>query len=71
MKENGVLVTDAKEKAEVLNRQFDRAFSEGKVYTPETIEKKCNINKKKCHPTIPEITITVEGVCKLLKDTDP
>ena len=39
LKENGILITDLKERAEVLNREFDLIFSDGKVYTTDNVKK--------------------------------
>ena len=33
LKDKGILITDPKSKAQVLNNQFNEAFSEGKCYT--------------------------------------
>ena len=69
LKDNGVLITDAKGKAELLNRQFDQAFSDGKVYTDENIKQKCSVEDV-LHPAMPDITITNEGVRKLILNLD-
>ena len=70
LKENGILITDPKEKAEVLNREFDLAFSDGKVYTTDNIKKKCHMPKYE-HLSMPDIKIKTEGVEKLLKTLNP
>ena len=70
LKENGILITDPTEKANVLNRQFDHAFSEGKVYTSESIKNKCSLPSTNC-PTMPDLLISTDGVEKLLKNLDP
>ena len=70
LKENGVLITDPTEKANVLNRQFDNAFSEGRVYTPDSIKNKCSLPQIEC-PTMPDLVINTAGVAKLLTNLDP
>jgi hypothetical protein len=61
LKENGMLHSNTKDKAEILNRQFESVFS---------TEDKHNIPSKGVspHPCMPEITITTTGVTKLLKN---
>ena len=70
LKVNGKLISDAKGKAEILNKQFDQAFSEGKVYDSESIKEKCSLDAKE-YPSMPNITFTVEGIFKLLKGLNP
>jgi len=63
MKVNGRLVTDAREKAEALNNQFESVF---------TRETACTIDLPPSNiPSIPDIQITAPGVFKLLKDLQP
>ena len=64
------MISDAKGKAEILNKQFDQAFSEGKVYDKESIKEKCSLDAKE-YPSMPNITFTVEGIFKLLKGLNP
>jgi hypothetical protein len=58
--EEGQLVADTKQKANILNEQFQSVF---------TTESTDNIPNKGVspHPVIPSITITTPGIQKLLK----
>ena len=67
-----ILVTESKEKAELLNAQFNRTFSSGKSYSKEEFKNKCPMpESSNKFPTIEEIRITVKGVEKLLASTNP
>ena len=62
--DTGTLVTDSKQKAELLNRQYQQQFTQERLFDlPQ--EDETNI------PSMPEIEVTVEGVVKLLKDLSP
>ena len=43
LKSGGRLVTDPKMKAEILNNQFNKSFSEGKEYSKDDFEQKCKM----------------------------
>jgi hypothetical protein len=60
LKKEGQLVADTKQKANILNEQFQS------VFTTESID---NIPNKGVspHPVIPSLTITTPGIQKLLK----
>ena len=61
LKDNGVLVSDSKSKAEILNKQYQSVFSkEDPTIIPTPIEPPS--------PTMSEIVISREGVLKLLLD---
>ena len=70
LKENGQLITNAKEKAQVLNRQFNSAFSDGKQYSDADINSKCNLPEQKA-PPMPDIVVDENGIRKLLENLDP
>ena len=70
LKDDGQLFTKAKDKAEILNRQFNSAFSEGKQYSTEEIEHKCKLPDLKA-PPIDDIKVNKDGIEKLLLNLDP
>ena len=70
LKINGRLVTDAKERAEALNQQFQKAFSEESSCSAEDFTSRTGLSvdeEGQCNT----ITITEEGVRKLLKALNP
>ncbi|KAL8560291.1 hypothetical protein ACOMHN_006037 [Nucella lapillus] len=72
LKENGRLVTDAKDKAELLNQQFFKAFSDGQAYTHEDFLQKCTMpSDESDFPQMENITVTTKGVEKLLENLNP
>ena len=64
LKEHGLLVSDAKGKASILNRQYQSVFSK---------ENPSNIPHPDSppQPTMPDITVTEAGVLKLLTELKP
>ena len=64
LKEKGRLVTDCKEKAEILSRQFISAYSEGKTYSAEEAKEKCETQGNRVFPTMPDLRITTAEVEK-------
>ena len=70
LKINGHLVSDEKEQAETLNRQFQRAFSEDKSYTREEFAAKCSTPPNQ-FPVLHSVDITEPGVTKLLPALQP
>ncbi|KAK7485512.1 hypothetical protein BaRGS_00023200, partial [Batillaria attramentaria] len=66
LKVNGQLITDPTAKAEVLNRQFQSVFNEGKTYTQEGFHQKCPMGEKE-QRELPDIIITQDGMKKLLQ----
>ena len=64
LKKEGQLVADTKQKANILNEQFQS------VFTTESID---NIPNKgvSSHPVIPSLTITTPGIQKLLNNINP
>ena len=61
LKDNGILFSDAKNKAEILNKQYQSVFSKE---DPTSIPTPSEAS----FPSMPEIVISQEGVLKLLKD---
>ena len=59
LKDAGILHADAKDKADILNRQYQSVF---------TNEDTSDIPTPDCEPysSMPEITVSIEGVQKLL-----
>ena len=72
LKSGGRLVTDPKAKAEILNQQFFKAFSDGEEYSFEEFKSKCTLTKdSENYNTMPDITITTQGVQKQLAGLNP
>ena len=64
LKENGKLHQEPEEKANILNRQYQSVFTdEDKSHIPEP--------SGTTYQSMPDIDITVEGVCKLLRNLNP
>ncbi|CAH1245879.1 Hypp7594 [Branchiostoma lanceolatum] len=67
LKSNGKLVTDPKKKAELLNKQFYSAFSEGTAYTASDFKDRCSLpDSRDDFPSMGDITIRANGIEKLL-----
>ena len=64
LKDNGTLISDAKGKAEVLNRQYTS------VFTDEDTSNIPDLGPSP-HPPMSDINVTTEGVEKLLKKLNP
>ena len=72
LKVQGSLITDSKLKAETLNSQFNKAFSEGNDYTAEEFARKCSMpDDREDHLPMEDITLSVEGVEKILAGLNP
>ena len=69
LKTDGVLHSDSKDKANILNNQFQQAFSEKTNITDKEFKNKCKIRGK--FREIYDIDITENGVLKLLKALNP
>ena len=68
LKVEGKLVTDAKGQAEVLNSQFQSAFSKAYLFSPDEFEARTGLSLSPVGPTCDTITIHDAGVRKLLKN---
>ena len=71
LKDQGQLVTEPESKAELLNQQFNSAFSTGVEYNEEEFIKKCQMPPRENPTTMPPINITCQGVENLLTKLDP
>jgi hypothetical protein len=72
LKSEGRLVTDPKQKAELLNSQFYTAFSEGTAYSVDEFRTKCTMpDSHDDYPAMADITISVRGVQKMLANLNP
>ena len=72
LKSDGKLVTDPQTKAEILNAQFFKAFSDGKEFSDSEFKEKCTLPENSdSFVQMPEINITIQGVEKLLSGLDP
>ena len=70
LKDKGILFTEPKQKADILNQQFQSVFSEKTSISREHFIKENYINEQP-HPSSPEINITCNGVRKLLESLNP
>jgi hypothetical protein len=73
LKENNILHSDPKKKAEILNRQFSSVFS---AKQPLSLVQAARQNtplamNEEPHPDMPDINITRQGVEKLLSNLNP
>jgi hypothetical protein len=72
LKVDGKLVTEDRAKAEVLNKQFEAAFSASEALSEEQFAERCPMPPlDDAIPPCEEIVITQAGVLKLLKALDP
>ena len=71
LKVDGKLVTGAKERAEVLNQQFQSAFSKKSSCTAEDFQARTNLSVDREGPKCDSITISEAGVRKLLMQLEP
>ena len=71
LKVDGHLVSESKAQAEVLNRQFQSVFSDGREYTEEEFRAKVRMNPVELTSTLSDITISEAGICKILKHLNP
>jgi hypothetical protein len=69
LKADGILHPDSKDKANILNKQFQMAFSTKTEVSDESFKNTCNMKGK--FETMHDIQITMEGVTKLLKNLNP
>jgi hypothetical protein len=69
LKTDGILHPDSKDKANILNKQFQMTFSTKTEVSDESFKNTCNMKGK--FETMHDIQITEEGVTKLLKNLNP
>ena len=69
LRSDGLLHSDPTDQSNILNKQFQSAFSEKINITKEQFNKKCQMNGQ--FPSAPEINITCAGVLKLLQKLNP
>ena len=69
LKSEGLLHTEPHTKSNILNHQFQKAFSEKIAYSDEDFWR--NITVQNRQPEIKDLHITVPGVEKLLKTLNP
>lgn len=66
LKEHGQLHSDARSKANILNRQFQSVLTDNITITEENCKNGNFVNLHTSHPLAPEITIPTPGIEKLL-----
>jgi hypothetical protein len=71
LKADGILHPDSKDKANILNKQFQMAFSTKTEVSLSVESSKNTCNMKRKFETMHDIQITEEGVTKLLKNLNP
>ena len=72
LRHEGKLVTEPKEKAEILNKQFFKAFSSGLQYSKEEFLEKCEMDTSdKNYSVMDDIEISENGIAKLLSGLNP
>ena len=69
LKADGILHPDSKDKANILNKQFQMAFSTKTEVSDESFKNTCNMKGK--FESMHNIQITEEGVTKLLENLNP
>ena len=70
LQNGGLLHSDPVEKANILNNQFQSAFSEKSEFTKTDFPKICNMTNT-LYPTIQDLNITENGIAKLLSNLNP
>ena len=71
LKQDGKLITDPIPKANVMNDQFKSVFSNIDKINESEFESKCKLSIKSNYQTMPDITITCEGIANLLLNLNP
>ncbi|VDI60100.1 Hypothetical predicted protein, partial [Mytilus galloprovincialis] len=69
LKSNGTLHSEPTDKADILNGQFQKAFSDKTTITEKEFKEQCNMPGKS--EQILDINITENGVYKLLNNLHP
>jgi hypothetical protein len=71
LKQDGKLITDPIPKANIVNDQFKSVFSNIDKITESEFESNCKLSIKSKYQTMPDITVTCEGIAKLLLNLNP
>jgi hypothetical protein len=71
LKQDGKLITDPIPKTNVMNGQFKSVFSNSDTITESEFETNCKLSIKSNLQTMPDITVTCEGIAKLLLNLNP
>ena len=71
LKDQGVLVTDNKKRADILNRQFHSAFSAKESFTEEEFRDRCDMTYDGTIPIMEDVKVSVVGVEKMLQQINP
>lgn len=69
LRSDGLLHSDPTDQSNILNKQFQSAFSEKININKDQFNEKCQMNGQ--FPSAPEINITCAGVLKLLQKLNP
>ncbi len=69
LKSDGILHPESKDKANILNSQFQQAFSQKEEITRDQFRTRCNMNGQ--FKEMGNINITENGILKLLKSLNP
>ena len=67
LKQDGILITDPIPKPNVMNDQLKFVFSNAEKITESEFKSNCTLSIKSNYQTMPDITVTCEGIAKLLK----
>ena len=71
LKQDGRLITDPKQKANVLNSQFQSVFSDPFDISPEKFCQESYMSDTNNYPKMPDIILNKSGIEKLLSKLDP
>ena len=72
LKSDGKLFSHPKDKAEILNKQFQSVFSSSEEVSQEDFSRNYNMpTEESSFPVLDDIDITLNGIKKLLKDLNP
>ena len=72
LKSDGKLFSHPKDKAEILNKQFQSVFSSSEEVSQEDFSQNYNMpTEESSFPVLDDIDITLNGIKKLLKDLNP
>jgi hypothetical protein len=66
LKQDGKLITDPIPKANVMNDHLKSVFSNAEKITESEFKSNCKLSIKSNYQTMPDITVTCEGIAKLL-----